>query len=148
MSGTPSRPGRGVSVVQHRRAGGADRLVHLRDLPDQVLEPLILRDLAAGLLQLRPQSQVHRPRPAAHGPGQVPLRPVAGMVRGRACAVRLAALAADLVQRPPPEVPDLPQLREKLPPEDTDRVQIGSRVEVFFDDLPDTEVTLPRFRLT
>jgi uncharacterized protein len=34
-----------------------------------------------------------------------------------------------------------------LPPEDTDRVQIGSRVEVFFDDLPDTEVTLPRFRL-
>jgi uncharacterized protein len=34
-----------------------------------------------------------------------------------------------------------------LPPEDTDRVHIGSRVEVFFDDLPDTEVTLPRFRL-
>jgi uncharacterized OB-fold protein len=35
-----------------------------------------------------------------------------------------------------------------LPSEDTDRVQIGSRVEVFFDDLPGTEVTLPRFRLT
>jgi len=35
-----------------------------------------------------------------------------------------------------------------LPPEDTDRVQIGSRVEVFFDDLPGTGVTLPRFRLT
>jgi len=35
-----------------------------------------------------------------------------------------------------------------LPAEDADRVEIGSRVEVFFDDLPGTEVTLPRFRLT
>jgi uncharacterized OB-fold protein len=35
-----------------------------------------------------------------------------------------------------------------LPPEDTDRVQIGSRVEVF-DDLDGGDgVTLPRFRLT
>jgi len=39
------------------------------------------------------------------------------------------------------------RLVSDLPPEDTDRVQIGSPVEVFFDDLPDTEVTLPRFRL-
>jgi uncharacterized protein len=35
-----------------------------------------------------------------------------------------------------------------LPPEDTDRVQIGSPVEVFFEDQPDADVTLPRFRLT
>jgi uncharacterized protein len=35
-----------------------------------------------------------------------------------------------------------------LPPEDTDRVQIGGPVEVFFDDQPDSDVTLPRFRLT
>ncbi|MDQ1581971.1 MAG: uncharacterized protein QOF36_25 [Microbacteriaceae bacterium] len=34
-----------------------------------------------------------------------------------------------------------------LPPEDVDRVRIGSSVEVFFEDLPGTDVTLPRFRL-
>jgi uncharacterized OB-fold protein len=34
-----------------------------------------------------------------------------------------------------------------LPPEDVDRVRIGSSVEVFFEDLPGTDVALPRFRL-
>jgi uncharacterized OB-fold protein len=34
-----------------------------------------------------------------------------------------------------------------LPQEDMTRVQIGSAVEVFFDDLPGTDITLPRFRL-
>jgi hypothetical protein len=36
------------------------------------------------------------------------------MARRGARAVRLAALAADLVQRSPAEIPDLPQLRVKL----------------------------------
>ena len=54
----PSRPGRGIiaGVARHGRAGRADRLVHLRDLPGQVPEPLVLRDLPPGLLQLRPRS--------------------------------------------------------------------------------------------
>jgi hypothetical protein len=34
-----------------------------------------------------------------------------------------------------------------LPASDTDRVEIGAPVEVFFDDV-DGELTLPRFRLT
>ena len=34
-----------------------------------------------------------------------------------------------------------------LPASDTDRVEIGAPVEVFFDDVDD-ELTLPRFRLT
>ena len=67
------------------------------------------------LLQLRPRLQVHRPRPPVRLPRQVPLRPVSGMTRRGARAVRLAALAAHLVQRPPAEVPDLPQLPRKAP---------------------------------
>src|SRR5450631_628021 len=105
----PSRPGRGTAagLARHGRAGLADSLVHLRDLPDQIPEPLVLGHLPAGLLQLRAGFQVHRPRPPAHRAGQVPLRPVAGVIRGRARAVRLAALAAHLVQRAPAEIPDL-----------------------------------------
>jgi uncharacterized OB-fold protein len=34
-----------------------------------------------------------------------------------------------------------------LPPEDTERVAIGLSVELFFEDVPGTEITLPRFRL-
>lgn len=34
-----------------------------------------------------------------------------------------------------------------LPSEDREDVHIGAEVEVFFDDLPGTEITLPRFRL-
>jgi uncharacterized protein len=34
-----------------------------------------------------------------------------------------------------------------LDPDDTARVAVGSPVEVYFEDLPDAEVTLPRFRL-
>ena len=74
----------------------------------------MLRDLPAGLVQIRPGFQVHRPRPPFHLPGQVPLRPVTGVIRGGARAARLAALAAHLVQRPPPEVPDLAQLPVQL----------------------------------
>ena len=69
------------ALDRHRRAGRADRLVHLRDLPDQVPEPLVLRDLPPGFLQLRPRSQVHRPRPPVRLPRQVPLRPVTRMIR-------------------------------------------------------------------
>jgi hypothetical protein len=39
---------------------------------------------------------------------------VTGMPRSRARAVRLAALPADLIQRPPAEIPDLPQLPVQL----------------------------------
>src|SRR5712664_481740 len=109
----PAREGRHPRHRPGLPAGGADRLVHLRDLPDQAPEPLVLRDLPPRSLQLRPRSQVNRPRPPVRFPRQVPLRPVTGMPRSRARTVRLAALPADLVQRPPPEVPDLPQLRVK-----------------------------------
>jgi len=34
-----------------------------------------------------------------------------------------------------------------LDPDDTARVAVGSAVEVYFEDLPGTEFTLPRFRL-
>ena len=106
----PSRPGRGVTAgfARDGRAGGADRLVHLRDLPDQVPEPLVLRDLTAGLVQLRPRSEVDRPRPPARLPRQVPLRPVARMTRRGARAVRLAALPEGLVQRPRRKSPTCP----------------------------------------
>ena len=39
------------------------------------------------------------------------------------------------------------RMMSDLPPEDTDHVRIGADVEVFFDDLPGTDFTLPRFRL-
>jgi len=103
-----------AGVARHRRAGLADSLVHLRDLPDQVPEPLVLRNLPPGLFQLRPRPQVHRPGPAFHLPRQVPLRPVTRMIRGGARAARLAALTAHRVQRSPPEVPDLAQLPVQL----------------------------------
>src|ERR1022692_2321341 len=91
-------------------------LFPLPALPDQVPEPLVLRDLPPGLVQPRPGPQVHRPRPPFHRPCQVPLRPVTRVLRGGARAVRLAALAAHLVQRPPAEVPDPRQLPVQLLP--------------------------------
>src|SRR5260221_338827 len=113
---SPPGPGGAIPAgrARHRRAGLADRLVHLRDLPDQAPEPLVLRDLPPGLLQLRPRLQVHRPRPPFHLPRQVPLRPVTAMIRGGARAAWLAALTAHLVQRPPPAVPGLAQLPVQL----------------------------------
>jgi hypothetical protein len=112
----PSWPGRGITagLARHRRAGLADRLVHLRDLPDEAPEPLVLRDLPPGLVQLRPRPQVHRPRPPFHFPRQVPLRPMTRMIRGGAHAAWFAAFTAHPVQRPPAEVPDLAQLPVQL----------------------------------
>ena len=61
----PSRLGRGITAgfARHRRAGLADRLIHLRHLAHQAPEPLILRDFPLGPFQFRPRLQVHRPRP-------------------------------------------------------------------------------------
>jgi uncharacterized OB-fold protein len=39
------------------------------------------------------------------------------------------------------------RLVSDLPAEDTDEVTIGAAVEVFFEDLDDHDLTLPRFRL-
>src|ERR1039458_2867500 len=55
-------------------------------------------------------------RPSSHRPCHVPLRPVTRVLRVGARAVRLAALAAHLVQRPPAEVPDPRQLPVQLLP--------------------------------
>ena len=113
----PSRPGRGILLPARPAPPGGPR--RSPRSPPRSARPgpgtARTRDLPARLVQLRPRSQVHGPRPPVRLPRQVPLRPVTGMTRGRARAVRLPALPADLVQRPPPEVPDLPQLRVKVP---------------------------------
>jgi uncharacterized OB-fold protein len=45
------------------------------------------------------------------------------------------------------ELPEGVRMVSDLPPEDTADVAIGAPVEVFFEDLDDEQVTLPRFRL-
>jgi hypothetical protein len=96
------------------RPGCADRLADLAHLLHQRGEPPVLGHLPLGFVQLRPRFQVHVHRLAAHPAGQVPLRPVAAVTGLRARAVRLAALAPHLVQRAPPEVPDLRDQGEQL----------------------------------
>src|ERR1700722_16771021 len=124
----PFRPGGALIAgeARHHRAPVADRLVHLRDLPDQITEPLVLRHLPPCLVQFRARPQVPGPRPSLHPPGQVVLRAVTWVIRRRACAVRLPALAAHLIQGSWPEVPDLAQLPVQLfPPSFQFRQLIG-----------------------
>ena len=45
------------------------------------------------------------------------------------------------------ELPEGVRMVSDLPPEDTADVAIGAPVEVFFEDLDEAGVTLPRFRL-
>jgi hypothetical protein len=109
---SPAPPG----TARHGRARVADRLVRLRDLPDQIPEAPVRVDLPPRLVQFGSRPQVPGPCPAVHPAAQVVLRAVARVPRSRAGAVRLPALTAHLVQRPGPEVPDLAQFPVQLGP--------------------------------
>ena len=59
---------------------------------------------------------VQRSAPDGQHLGVALARPVAAMTRGRACAIRLTALAVVLAHRPAPEVADPRQLRIRAVP--------------------------------
>src|SRR5439155_802384 len=82
----------------------ADRLADLRDLLRQQRELGIAGKLPPYLLHL-PGGQLPAPGlPAPDGPGPQETRPVPGMIRLRAGAVRLSALPVILRHRTPPEI--------------------------------------------
>ena len=106
-------PARRAHRGRPRRCGPglADLLVHLRDLLADRRELRMPGDLPPHLGHL-PGSQLPATvPPPAGGPGPQEPRPVPGMIRLRARAVRLPALAVVLAHRPAPEVTDRAELR-------------------------------------
>jgi len=110
------RRGTAIAVAgcgRRSRPGLADRLVHLHDLLRHRHEPPVVRDLAAHLVQLG-GGQLPGARPAARRAGpQVP-RPVPGMIRLRASAVRPAAAPPRLADAAGTEVAGPGQPRVQL----------------------------------
>src|SRR5208283_1947172 len=91
----------GGRIRAGRRPGLADLLVHLDDLLHGRRELRMPGHLAAHLLHLRRRELAADRLPAARRPGPQEPRPVPGMIRGRARAVRPAALAPVLAHRSP-----------------------------------------------